>query len=55
MKADSAAPGPVLIGLSGAELSKEEAQWLQHPAVGGVVLFTRRPWLDVLAAFWPGG
>lgn len=35
------APGPVLIGLSGTRLAPEEAQWLSHPSVGGVVLFTR--------------
>ncbi len=33
--------GPVLIGLAGLEVSAEEADWLCHPAVGGVVLFTR--------------
>lgn len=33
--------GPVLIGLAGIEVSPEEAGWLSHPAVGGVVLFTR--------------
>ena len=33
--------GPLLIGLSGLEVSAEEAAWLSHPAVGGVVLFTR--------------
>ena len=33
--------GPVLIGLAGLEVSAEEANWLCHPAVGGVVLFTR--------------
>jgi len=35
------APGPVLIGLAGLEITLEERGWLQHPAVGGVVLFTR--------------
>jgi beta-N-acetylhexosaminidase len=34
-------PGPVLIGLSGLELTSEEADWLRHPATGGVVLFHR--------------
>ena len=33
--------GPLLIGLSGTRVSPEEAAWLSHPAVGGVVLFTR--------------
>ena len=33
--------GPVLIGLAGCEVSLEESEWLRHPAVGGVVLFTR--------------
>jgi len=33
--------GPLLIGVSGLELNEEERGWLRHPAVGGVVLFTR--------------
>ncbi len=33
--------GPLLIGLQGQQVSTEEAAWLSHPAVGGVVLFTR--------------
>jgi len=33
--------GPLLIGVSGLQLSNEENDWLSHPAVGGVVLFTR--------------
>lgn len=33
--------GPLLIGLSGLEIRGEESEWLGHPAVGGVVLFTR--------------
>jgi len=33
--------GPLLIGLAGPEVSAEESKWLKHPAVGGVVLFTR--------------
>lgn len=33
--------GPLLIGLEGLEVSEEEQSWLKHPAVGGVVLFTR--------------
>ena len=35
------APGPVLIGLESLELTPGERNCLQHPAVGGVVLFTR--------------
>lgn len=33
--------GPVLIGLPGTELDARSRQYLQHPAVGGVVLFKR--------------
>lgn len=33
--------GPILIGLEGLQVSSEESDWLSHPAVGGVVLFTR--------------
>ena len=33
--------GPVLIGIAGCEVNDEESVWLRHPAVGGVVLFTR--------------
>jgi len=33
--------GPLLIGLAGTEINHEEIAWLSHPAVGGVVLFTR--------------
>jgi len=33
--------GPLLIGLSGLEVTAEERDWLCHPSVGGVVLFTR--------------
>lgn len=33
--------GPVLIGLSGPGLARQEEGLLRHPAVGGVVLFTR--------------
>ena len=35
------APGPILIGLPGTDLGAAELQQLLHPAVGGVVLFTR--------------
>lgn len=41
MSHDQPEPGPVLIGLEGPELAAVETRWLQHPAVGGVVLFTR--------------
>lgn len=33
--------GPILIGLPGAELADADFEHLRHPAVGGVVLFTR--------------
>lgn len=33
--------GPLLIGLAGLQISNEESHWLCHPAVGGVVLFSR--------------
>ena len=46
--------GPILIGLPGAELTPECRTRLQHPAVGGVVLFARnfvdRHQLDELIA-----
>jgi beta-N-acetylhexosaminidase len=41
MKSGSNSLGPVLIGLAGNTISAQEKDWLQHPAVGGVVLFTR--------------
>ena len=37
----AARPGPVLIGIDGLELTDRERDWLTHPLVGGVVLFTR--------------
>lgn len=39
--ADTDLLGPLLIGIEGFEVSDEESGWLRHPAVGGVVLFTR--------------
>ena len=33
--------GPVLVGIPGCELDDPGRGWLQHPAVGGVVLFRR--------------
>ncbi len=33
--------GPLLIGIAGTELEPQDVESLQHPAVGGVVLFTR--------------
>ena len=33
--------GPLLIGLAGTALDEHLRQALEHPAVGGVVLFTR--------------
>jgi beta-N-acetylhexosaminidase len=35
------AGGPVLIGLPGPGLDEQTREWLQHPLVGGIVLFSR--------------
>lgn len=44
----------VFIGISGTTLTAEEQRWLQHPLVGGVILFTRNyvdiPQLQALTA-----
>ncbi len=33
--------GPLMIDLEGTQISPQERQWLSHPSVGGVILFTR--------------
>lgn len=33
--------GPLMIDLASHQLTSQEQQWLSHPAVGGVILFTR--------------
>lgn len=33
--------GPLMIDLEGFEISSQEHEWLAHPAVGGVILFSR--------------
>lgn len=33
--------GPLMIDLAGTEISPQERDWLEHSAVGGVILFTR--------------
>ncbi len=34
-------PGPLIIGIDGTTLDSETAETLRHPAVGGVILFSR--------------
>ena len=31
----------LVIGIAGTELAAQERDWLQHPSVAGVILFTR--------------
>ena len=33
--------GPLMVGLEGQSLSAQESAWLEHPSVGGVILFSR--------------
>ena len=33
--------GPLMIDLQGSEINQQEREWLSHPAVGGVILFSR--------------
>lgn len=38
---DDGAPGPLMIGIAGVGLTAEDRERLRHPAVGGVILFSR--------------
>jgi beta-N-acetylhexosaminidase len=33
--------GPLMVGVEGRSLSVQEREWLGHPSVGGVILFSR--------------
>lgn len=41
MTTQQTAIGPLMIDLVGIEITAQEREWLQHPAVGAVILFTR--------------